>query len=237
MATACWWHGLLRVALLVGLGAVGVCSAGVAHAQSAPAAQLPDRAVTLTIDASRRQLYASFTFRDAITPKVQAKLQRGLPTTVVMTGLLYASGQLEPVASTVQSCKTTWHVWEEMYRVELTRPNEGGKVRRHWTPTLNGVLRRCAEANRLLVASGVTLPANVQLQLRATVQVNPLSKELLQKIQHWITLPARSATTNPGGALFGTFTRLFMARVGEAEHIVEFRTRLALPTGEDVPIN
>ena len=222
---------------LVGIVVVSLSFTASAWAQSEPEDLLPERDGQLVWDSSGRQLLASVAFRDAITPEIQAKLRRGLPTTVVMTALVHVVGQEEPVATTVQSCKTTWHVWEEMYRVELTRPNDGGKLHRHWTPTLNGVLRRCAEANRLLVAVRAAVPPGARLYLRATVQVNPLSKELLQKIQHWITLPARSAATNTGGALFGTFTRLFMTRVGEAEHIVEFRTRSAVPTTESVPIN
>ena len=201
-----------------------------ALAQEADAAQtLAPRRANFGWNPNQSELYTWVSYRDAIDAEIQVKLRRGLPTTIVLTALVYVVGQDEPVATTIQSCKSTWHVWEEMYRVELTRPNDGGKVVRHWTPTVNGVLRRCAEARGLLVASRGQVPLGASIWLEAKVQVNPVSKEVFQKIKRWISRPSRTATASPGGALFSTFTGLFMARIGEAERVFPFRTLAAVP--------
>lgn len=189
----------------------------------------PARRANFGWNTNQSELYAWVSYRDSIDSEIQVKLRRGLPTTIVLTALVYVVGQEEPVATTIQSCKSTWHVWEEMYRVELTRPNDGGKVQRHWTPTVNGVLRRCAEARGLLIASRGQVPPGASVWLGATVQVNPVSKEVFQKIKRWISRPSRTATASPGGALFSTFTGLFMARIGEAERVFPFRTLAAVP--------
>ncbi len=158
--------------------------------------------------------------------EIRRKLSRGLPTTIVFTGTLYRRGGRAPVSTTVQTCKITWHVWDEAYRLEVTRP-DGNRTR--WTTTLEGVLRRCAEVSRLLVATSKEVAVGAPVYLRARVDVNPLSPEVLEKIKLWVNRPARTGTAAPGDALFSTFTGLFMQRVGAAERILELLTFEVIP--------
>ena len=179
-------------------------------------------------DSTRRWLFVTVSFRDVADAALLRKLTLGLPTTIILTGLLYAQDSDQPLASTLQNCKITWHVWEEMYRVEVNRPDQQS-VLRHWSPTLNGVLRRCAQTERLLIAQQGQVQDDQPLILRGKVLVNPVSPELLQKIQSWISRPSNTAAASPGSILFSTFTGLFMTRIGEAERVLEFTTRPTLP--------
>lgn len=198
----------------------------VATARPASADQPPVRAATLEWTAARDELHLTVSFRDALDARVRKKLSRGLPTTIVLTGTVYRAGSSNPLSTTVQSCKITWHVWNEAYRVEITRPDES-KTR--WTTTLEGVLRRCAEAHDLPVAARSQVPSTIPVQILGKIQINPISPEVLEKIRRWVTRPVRTGTAAPGDALFSTFTGLFMQRVGEAERSVEFRTVPAIP--------
>jgi hypothetical protein len=201
--------------------------APLASAQELPPSG-PPREARFEWDAARRWLFVTLSFRDVADAAVLRKLTLGLPTTIILTGLLYAQGSDQPLASTLQNCKITWHVWEEMYRVEVNRPDQQA-VLRHWSPTLNGVLRRCAQTERLLVAHSGQVQDERPLILRGKVLVNPVSPELLQKIQSWISRPSNTAAASPGSILFSTFTGLFMTRIGEAERVLEFSTRASLP--------
>jgi hypothetical protein len=98
-------------------------------------------------DTDRGLLYLNMSFRDVVDAGVRSKLSRGLPTTIVLTATLQRAGSGEPLSTTAQTCRVTWHVWEEAYHVEIIRP---GSSQVRWTTTLEGVLRRCAEARRLL---------------------------------------------------------------------------------------
>ncbi len=186
------------------------------------------RSVKLYWDKSGSGLLADFAFRDALDARIRGKLSRGLPTEIVLTALVYASDSPNPLSTTFQTCKITWHVWEEMYRVDITRANQS-KGRRHWTPSIGGVLRRCAESNRLLVADSEQVSRGRVLYLAATVRINPIGDELLKKLKRWVSRPSRSSTAAPGSALFSTFTGLFMQRIGDAERTVSFRTVQVLP--------
>ncbi|HET9960287.1 MAG TPA: hypothetical protein VFQ61_37610, partial [Polyangiaceae bacterium] len=121
----------------------------------------------------------------------------------------------------------TWHVWEEAYRVEVVRP---GNSQVRWTTTLEGVMRRCAEARRLLAADRSQLPELSALRVTGKIQVNPVSQEVLHKIQRWVMRPASTGTAAPGDALFSTFTGLFLQRIGDAEREIKFVTRPRMPS-------
>jgi hypothetical protein len=196
-----------------------------ARAQARP---VQTRDVQFEWDAEAKVLYLSAGFRDVIDPELQAKLSRGLPTTIVLTAAIYRAGANTPtpLSTTAHTCKVTWHVWEEAYRVEVNRPG-GSQVR--WTTTVEGVLRRCAEVRRLLAGTAQQIPANTALFCSAKVQVNPLSPEVMQRLKLWVLRPSGTGTAAPSDALFSTFTGLFLQRVGEAERELKFNSRPVVP--------
>ncbi len=205
----------------------GFCLAPSALAQQVVSLDVP-RPATFAWDQGRRGLFVDLSFRDIIDSETRAKLTRGLPTELLFTALVYTAGRKTPVSTTYQSCKITWHVWEEMYRVEITRANQRN-VQRHWTPSINGVLRRCAEVRKLLVADSGQMPPGAPVYLAATVRINPVSAELLAKLKRWVSRPNQTSTAAPGSALFSTFTGLFMQRIGDAERTIVFNTTAASP--------
>ena len=208
--------------------ALGVLWLGVVpSARAQEAAPNAPREAKFEWDATKRWLFVTVSFRDVADAALLRKLTLGLPTTIILTGLLYAQGNEQPLASTLQNCKITWHVWEEMYRVEVNRPDQQSIVR-HWSPTLNGVLRRCAQTERLLIAHEGQVQGDKPLILKGKVLVNPVSPDLLQKIESWISRPSNTAAASPGSILFSTFTGLFMTRIGEAERVLEFTTKPVL---------
>jgi len=209
---------------------VVLLSAGNARAQEAQDQEPTDtvtRDARFEFDEGTGLLYLDgLLFRDIIDPALQSKLTRGLPTTIVLSAAIYRAGTPTPLSTTVQSCKVTWHVWEEAYFVEVTRP---GSTRSSWTTTVEGVLRRCTEIHRLLAGDLTQIPRGVELLAAGKIQVNPVSAELLQKIKRWVMRPSATGTAAPGDALFSTFTGLFLQRIGDAERQQKFTTRPSLP--------
>lgn len=190
------------------------------------ASEVPTRPVLFEWDADQKLLYLSIAFRDVLDLRIQEKLRRGLPTTIVLTATIGRAGGKEVLSTTAQTCKVTWHVWEEAYRVELTRP---GLHQVRWTTTVEGVLRRCAEARRLLAGDRSQVPEGAAVLASGQIQVNPISPEVLKKIQRWVMRPSSTGTAAPGDALFSTFTGLFLQRIGDAERDVKFVTVPSLP--------
>ena len=177
-------------------------------------------------DADTGQLYLDLSFRDIVDANLQGKLSRGLPTTIVLTATISRAGNNRPLSTTAQTCKVTWHVWEEAYLVEVMRP---GSTRQSWTTTAEGVIRRCTEVRHLLAGDAGQIPVGIPLMASGKIQVNPVSAELLQKIKRWVMRPSATGTAAPGDALFSTFTGLFLQRIGDAERQQKFTTRNLLP--------
>lgn len=221
------WFDCLTARARFGTGSflVIIALSGIAQAEDE---RLATRSARLQWeDARLSQLTISVPFREVLSPEIQAKLTRGLPTSILFTAALFATGSEDPVGTTVQTCRITWHVWEEAYRVELNRANLPTAT--SWTTTIEGVMRRCGEARRLPIALGPRFRRTMVLAVRARVLVNPIGEALLQKIKRWVSRPTGTNTSAPGDALFGTFTGFFMQHVGEAERIAIFETTPSVP--------
>ncbi len=212
-----------RLVWLVLAGALSMSRAASAQAEPVPV----QRELDLSWDTDRGLLYIDMAFRDVLDAGIRSKLSRGLPTTIVLTATVQRVGSTEPLSTTTQTCRITWHVWEEAYYLEIVRP---GASQARWTTTLEGVLRRCAEAHRLLAGDATQIQPSVPLYARGSIQINPVSPEVLQKLQRWVMRPSSTGTAAPGDALFSTFTGLFLQRIGDAEREVRFFTRPRLVT-------
>jgi hypothetical protein len=186
----------------------------------------PPRDVRFWWNRARSRVFVEVKFGDVIDSTIRKKLSRGLPTTIVLTAAVYEAGSSDPVSTTAQTCKITWHVWDEVYLIELTRP---GGTRKSIAITVEGVLRHCTEPKDLLAGTKEQIRPGVALQMQAKVQVNPVSAEVLQKIKKWVLRPTGTATAAPGDALFSTFTGLFLQRIGEAERELKFTTKAVKP--------
>jgi len=196
-----------------------------AHAQEA-SEEVVTREAHFDWDADTGLLYLDLLFRDIVDSNLQSKLSRGLPTTIVLTAAVYRAGSAKPLSTTAQTCKVTWHVWEEAYLVEVMRP---GSTRQSWTTTTEGVIRRCTEVRHLLAGDTTQIPMDIPLLAAGRIQVNPVSPEVLLKIKRWVMRPSATGTAAPGDALFSTFTGLFLQRIGDAERQQKFSTPPQIP--------
>lgn len=190
------------------------------------------RDARFTWNHQKTQLFMDVSFRDIVDAEIRKKLSRGLPTTIVLTGTVHQAGAKDPVSTTAQTCKITWHVWDEVYLVEMTRP---GGIRSSAAISVDGVIRRCAEARRLPIGVSDQVAVDSSIYVTAKVQVNPVSAEILNKIKRWVSRPTGTATAAPGDALFSTFTGLFLQRIGEAERELKFTTKTLVPAVEKPP--
>jgi hypothetical protein len=217
--------------LVVGVLAL-VAQAGwsvAAQAQAQPPA--PPAPVALAVrranfawDPKLPLLRASFSYRDVLDAELQRKLQSGLPTVIVMRAYVFQDGKPEaPVSGTIRSCRVAYHVWDEVYRLQISQQS-GGETNTV-AVNLEGVLRQCAEARELAVADRALLVAGASYYLAAMVEVNPVSKEMLERIRRWVSRPPNAAGATPGDSLFGSFVGLFVARIGEADRTLAFRTQ------------
>jgi hypothetical protein len=189
-------------------------------------AATPVRQATLAFD-ERQVLRMSVGYREVVDSATASKLMSGLQTTIVMRAYVFRESGGPWIAATFKQCVVTFDLWDEVYRVEIS---QGGQPNvNQASATLEGVLRRCAETDRLGVVARSALPAPGPFYLAATVEVNPVSQDMLNSIKRWASRPTDTSTAAPGDALFGSFVGIFVPRIGRADREITFRTQSFAP--------
>lgn len=165
-----------------------------------------------------------FSALDLADRAMREKLASGLPQTLVMRVYAYAeSGQ--PIAMAPRSCRVTYDLWEEVYRVQV---EEAGVDRVESFRGLDGVLRRCLVARRFAVgaASDYAARGGQPIYFAAIVELNPLSPDTVHRLRRWLARPAGGGRVGGGEAFFGSFVSLFVnRRIGSAERVLRFRSQ------------
>jgi hypothetical protein len=189
-----------------------------ARAQDAPAV----RQATIALD-EKQIVRVNVGYRDVVDGATVSRLNSGLPTTIVMSAYVFREGGGPGIAATFKSCRVIFDLWNEVYHIELTQA--GAPKEDQIAATLEGVLRRCTESDRLVVAPRSILSPPGNYYLGAIVEVNPVSPAMLDRIKRWVSRPSDTASAAPGDALFGSFVGLFAVRPGRADRQLTFRTQ------------
>jgi hypothetical protein len=203
----------------------------VVRADDAPKAEeLPRRQANFVWDKNEKTgqsfLRASFSYRDVIDKGMSEKLSSGLPTVIAMRAYVLREGDTHPVALAVRTCRVSYDLWDEVYRLKISIP---GGERDSAALNLEGVLRQCAEARDLTVADRSFLTPSKPHFLGVIVEVNPVSPQMLAQMRQWVSRPAGSTGIGPGDALFGSFVGLFVRQMGTSDRTLRFRTQTVTP--------
>ncbi len=187
-------------------------------------AALPARAAQIALD--DRLVTLTVSFRDVVDAEISKKLQSGLPTVLTMRGYVFPEAGGDPIALTAKSCRIVYDLWDEVFRIQLTQP--GGQSSAV-AVNVEGVLRNCGEAKKMPLAARALMGDSVRYFVAVLVEVNPVSPEMLDRIKKWVTRPSGGSAIGPGDSLFGSFVGLFVAKVGDADKKLAFRTQAFSP--------
>ena len=217
-----------------GLALVAVCSLGLlattrgALAQQPPPpptpASLPTRPTQITNTGSRLELTVAY--RDVVDAEIAKKLTNGLPTVITLRSYLFREAGGDPLALAAQSCHVVYDLWDEIFRVQLV---EAGGAKSYAKVSVDAVLRTCCEANKIPLAEASIVTPTGRYFVASLVEVNPVSPKMLERIKGWVTRPNGSNAIGPGDSLFGSFVGLFVARVGDADRKLAFRSATFVP--------
>jgi hypothetical protein len=193
-------------------------------------AALPARTAQVVLEG--KQVKLTVAFRDVVDAEIAKKLSSGLPTVITVRGYVFRESGGEPIALTAKSCRVVYDLWDEIFRIQLTQP--GGQVDAV-AVNIEGVLRHCTEARKLPLMERAQMRDDVRYFVAALVEVNPVSQETLDRIKRWVTRPNGSTAIGPGDSLFGSFVGLFVARIGDADRKISFRTQAFSPPNPPPP--
>lgn len=178
--------------------------------------ELPTRKIALTRMDSL--LYASLDYRDVIDGSLQKKLTSGLPTRIVTQINLERHQKNKPLSYWARSVSIVYDLWEEVFVVTVEDPQG---QRRTKVSTAEQAVGLACRVDRSAVAHLGELPEGVY-RLRVSIEVNPVSKEMVEKIRHWLARPPGGGEISQG-SFFGSFVGIFVDRqIGQADRTSTF---------------
>jgi hypothetical protein len=185
----------------------------------------PKRNVGISV--SDDDLLTSFSYRDAFTKKITENLQSGLPTRLVIQISLEKKGKKKPVSYWARTVSVVYDLWAEVYIITV-EDNRGR--RRAKVSTVDEVIDLAGKVSRCQIAD-VSGLAPGPYRLRTLIEVNPVSKEMIENIRRWLAQkPEGSSTGNAN--FFGSFVGIFVDRqIGKADYTSAFISQ-DFPIGE-----
>jgi len=193
------------------------CTAAIAFAQAL--GSVPVRPMGVTWNDVPQ---VSFSLRDFVDDNVVAKLQSGLPQTLTTRLLAYRDFTSNPLAASLVSCRVVYDLWEGGYRIERETETGGRTLN---VKTLDGVIAQCLTFQNHTVGESEAFQRvrGSEIYFGVVIELNPLSRDAVQRIRRWLARPAGSELT--GNAFFGTFVSIFVGRkLGSAEKTLSFRS-------------
>jgi hypothetical protein len=168
------------------------------------------------------RLWVTVDYPELADAALRHKLDSGLSATVVARAYLVREGASRAEALAVQTVRTAYDLWDEVYVSEVSG-EAGARVFRD--PKRDDALRRLSQL-RVPLIDNARLQPGAHYRVAVIVELNPVSKELLSQVRKWLSRPREGAPLD-GESYFGSFVSLFVNRkVGEAERVLQLRTQV-----------
>lgn len=190
------WGAAKRGRAAAGLWLAATLLARPAHADDPAPLDASLRVVGRTV-ATRYDVTSAF------TEDFRKRLRGGLTSRVLIETLLLGPDG-EPVLGRVRSCEMRLDVWDELVYVRI---RDAVRVRRRTYRLIDDALRACGRVDTALGEAAV-MTARTGYRVRATVSLNPVSEELLERSREFTSNP-RGTTGGRPRAFFGAVARLF----------------------------
>ena len=223
------------------LGRLLAAAALLATAMAAPGARadddVPRRTTGLALTPTH--LVASVGLQDLFGPDDRARLTSGFATRVLLRVALQEEGASEPIAVAFQRTEIVYDIWDERFRLRVTRGSGPDVHLEARTP--DEAIARAAALWEFPVAEASRLRPGATYVVAFRGDLNPISEELLADVRRWLAQPARGQRrVGTGDTFFGSFVSIFVnPRIEDSERQLRFLSQRFDPqrlrrTGQNV---
>jgi hypothetical protein len=173
------------------------------------------------LEARSGRLLASVDVAPAFPPELQKQLANGLTNVIAVHVALLPDGEERPIAIFGRTIDVLYDVWEETYGVTVKDP-----------AAPRGRTRTFASFDELRAfladARGIDLGPLTELDegrwvVQTRLEVNPVSKELLERTREFIANPGAGRGT-PSRSVLGTMAGYLLKRADPGSDVHQFRS-------------
>jgi len=178
------------------------------------------------VQRSEGKLLVSVGLQDLITGADRKRLTSGFATRILIRVYLHEEGVAEPIAVTFQRAEIVYDLWDEKFRLRVTR-NTGIDVQTDVRTQDEAIWQTCA-LWKFPVADLRQLRRGAHYFLAFRADLNPISEELLADVRRWLVAPPRGQRhVGATDAVFGSFVSIFVnPRVEDSERQVRFLSQV-----------
>jgi len=196
--------------------AIVVASSGAARASD----EVPRRTTGLALTPA--QLVVSVGLQDLFGPDDRERLKSGFVTRVLVRVALQEEGSSEPVAIAFQRTEIVYDLWDERFRLRITR-GTGPDVHLD-ARTPDEAIARAAALWDFPVVEAARLRPGAAYVVAFRGDLNPISEEMLADVRRWLVQPARGQRrVGTGDSFFGSFVSIFVnPRIEDSERQLRF---------------
>jgi hypothetical protein len=168
------------------------------------------------------QLVVSVGLQDLFGPDDRARLTSGFVTRVLLRVAVQEEGSSEPVAIAFQRTEIVYDIWDERFRLRITRGTGPDVHLEARTP--DEAIARAAALWELPVVEAARLRPGTAYVVAFRGDLNPISEELLADVRRWLVQPARGQRrVGTGDSFFGSFVSIFVnPRIEDSERQLRF---------------
>ena len=203
------------------LGALGLAALVATSGPPARAAdEIPRRTTGLALTSS--QLVVSVGLQDLFGPEDRDRLTSGFVTRVLIRVALQEEGSSDPIALAFQRAEIVYDIWDERFRIRLTRGT--GPELRVEARTPDEAIARAATLWQLPIVDAARLRPGATYVVAFRGDLNPISEELMTDVRRWLVQPARGQRrVGTGDTFFGSFVSIFVnPRLEDSERQLRF---------------
>jgi Domain of unknown function (DUF4390) len=205
---------------------------GVARAAADP---LPTRVTG--VETGGGKLMVSVGLQDLIGGAERQRLSSGFATRILVRVYLHEEGSDEPVAVAFQRAEIVYDLWDERFRIRVTR-DAGADLQADARTPEDAIWRACTLWH-FPVADLRRLRPGARYFLAFRADLNPISEELLADVRRWLVQPpSGQRRVGAGDSVFGSFVSIFVnPRVEDSERQLRFLSQpftLGVPAGKGV---
>jgi hypothetical protein len=202
--------GAALAALLLGMGVPALAS-------PAP--------VAARVAARNGRVEGALDLSSVFVPSLERELGNGLTNVVALYVAVVPEVGGPPVALFGRVVEILYDVWEETYAVTVKDPRRPQGVR-FVLPSFAALRAFLSDERELDLGPVAALPPG-RFVLEARVEVNPVSKEQLQRTREYIANPAAGARTSGGGSrsVLGAVASFLLREPDPGSDVHRFRSR------------
>ena len=202
------------------LGALALVAAAGSFTRARADDEIPRRTTGLLLTPTR--LVVSVGLQDLFGPEDRERLTSGFVTRVLVRVAIQEEGSSEPVALAFQRAEIVYDIWDERFRVRITR-GTGPDVRVE-ARTPDEAIARAATLWQLPVVEAARLRPGATYVVAFRGDLNPISEELMADVRRWLVQPARGQRrVGTGDIFFGSFVSIFVnPRLEDSERQLRF---------------